>query len=77
MMIRHSRQALEAFVEARAAKLPPDARAALVDMVGAIRGHALTCAFESLGRKKWMMHAYWRVVAVYAGHLARIVRRVR
>jgi len=43
-------------------------------MLSALREFALQNAEESRRRHKWMMHAYWRTVAVYSGHFLRAVR---
>lgn len=64
---------LPASVKLRA--LPPDARAALADLLGDISSDARTRANESWRKHKGPMAAYWKAVAVYARH-ARLVARM-
>lgn len=75
--IRDNRLVFEASVGKAVVGLSPEARGALVSMLAAIRTLALCNAAESLRQNKWMMHAYWRVVGVYAGHLRRLSLRGR
>lgn len=69
-----ARMRFEASVQRRAAALSPEARIALAGMLDDLATLALTNAEESLRRSKWMMHAYWRVVTVYARHFRRLTR---
>lgn len=73
--IRGNRSAFEAAVLERAEQLAPQARLALADMLEALRTEALRNAAASHRKAKWMQFAYWRVVAVYAGHFRRLTRR--
>ena len=58
----------------RFAELPPGARQALADALTDLRRDARKRAELQWRRNKAPMAFYWRVVAVYAGHLARAVR---
>ena len=60
---------------ARALSLPVEQRAVLCDLLSDLRQEARARAAASLSRNKHMGYAYWAVVAVYAGHLARALRR--
>lgn len=55
-------------------QLPPDARAALRALLLAIRADAQARAEQSWRKHKAPMAAYWKAVAVYAGHISRIAR---
>lgn len=61
----------------RVVSLPPEARAALRDLLLAIRADAQVRAAECWRRHKAPMACYWKAVAVYAGHAARICREVK
>lgn len=74
--IRDNRLIFEEAITKAVVGLPAEARQALITMLAAVRAQALANAAESLRRAKWMQHAYWRIVAVYAGHLRRLARRV-
>ena len=58
----------------RFANLPPDAREALAGALVDLRRDARKRAELQWRRNKAPMAFYWRVVAVYAGHLARTLR---
>ena len=58
----------------RFAELPPEARQALAGALADLRRDARRRAELQWRRNKAPMAFYWRVVAVYAGHLARAVR---
>lgn len=74
--IAHTRAAFNAEVRAAACSMDREQRAGLVRMLRSLRVSALAFAEESGRRRKWMMLAYWRVVAVYAGHFARIAHAI-
>lgn len=57
----------------RFAGLPPDARAALRAALMDLRADALARAQVQWARHKAPMALYWKVVGVYAGHLARSI----
>lgn len=75
--IGQTRRLFEYEVRAAASDLDAAQRVALVRMLRGLRAIALSNAEESRRRNKWMMLAYWRVVAVYAGHFARLTKSVR
>lgn len=54
--------------------LPPDARDALVDLLTDLRRDAADQAQKCWKRHKPPMAAYWKAVAVYAGHIARAAK---
>ena len=58
----------------RFANLPPGAREVLADALVDLRRDARKRAELQWRRNKAPMAFYWRVVAVYAGHLARALR---
>ena len=58
----------------RFSSLPAPAREALHDALQDLREEALTRAQVSWARHKAPMAYYWKVVAVYAGHLAKTLR---
>ena len=60
----------------RVASLPPEARAALRALLLDIRADAQVRAAECWRKHKAPMACYWKAVAVYAGHAARITRDV-
>lgn len=72
--VARERRAFEERVVAAAARLPKDSLVALVDMLVALSDFAERQATDSGRHKKWMMLAYWKVVAVYARHFRRLVR---
>ncbi len=55
-------------------QLDPDVRATLRTILIDLAGDARCRAEESWRRHKAPMAAYWKAVAVYAGHLARVLR---
>jgi hypothetical protein len=55
----------------RFAELPSDSRMALRDALLALRADALARAQHQWKAHKAPMALYWKVVGVYAGHLAR------
>jgi hypothetical protein len=61
-------------VREAAASVPPDARAALHRILTALRADAQAKAAESWRRHKAPMALYWKCVAVYAGHIAKLFR---
>ena len=61
----------------RFANLPPDAREALAGALTDLRRDARKRAELQWRRNKAPMAFYWRVVAVYAGHLAHALRTDR
>ncbi|SMF70623.1 hypothetical protein [Allosphingosinicella indica] len=58
----------------RLAMLSPLARAELRGVVIDIRADALTRAEQCWRKHKAPMAAYWKAVAVYSGHIARILK---
>ena len=56
-------------------KLPLDSREALRDALLSLRTDALRRAELQWKRHKAPMALYWKVVGVYAGHLARAIPR--
>ena len=58
----------------RFAALPADSRAALVSALSELRAEARQRADVSWRRHKGPMALYWKVIAVYAGHLVRTIR---
>lgn len=59
---------------AKIAALPPEARAALRDLLREISADARARADKSWRTHKAPMACYWKAVAVYAGHASRIAR---
>lgn len=55
-------------------ELEPECRAALAGVLLELRAEAQAKADESWRRHKAPMAAYWKAVAVYAGHIARATR---
>lgn len=72
-MIRNADRTLKARWRARFARLPPDAREALREALTDLRREALRNAEYCWRRHKAPMALYWKVVGVYAGHLARAI----
>ena len=60
---------------ARLRSLPVEARTALAEVLREIAADARARADESWRKHKAPMAAYWKAVAVYAGHIARVVSR--
>lgn len=54
--------------------LPPESKHALRVVLLDIRAHARQKAEQSWRANKAPMAAYWKVVSVWAGHIARTVR---
>lgn len=73
-MIRRADQELKAAWQARFAALPAPARHALRDCLLALREDALARAEYCWRKHKAPMALYWKIVGVYAGHLARALR---
>lgn len=73
--IREAHRLFEYEVVEAARELDEAQRKAFVRMLRGLRATAITKGYESQRKNKWMMLAYWRVVAVYAGHFARLVKR--
>ena len=71
----HSHQAkFRAELRSACRDLSPESRQAVSLMLAALRNLADEAAAESGRKAKWMMFAYWKVVAVYAKHFAAAVR---
>ena len=73
-MIRRADKQLKARWAARFEALPPEARQALRAALLDLRKDALARAQVQWARHKAPMALYWKVVGVYAGHLARALR---
>lgn len=54
--------------------IPPDSRLALRKVLLALRADAQAKAAKSWKTHKAPMALYWKCVAVYAGHIARLLR---
>jgi len=74
MSIREAHRLFEYEVREAAKPLDADQRQALMRMLRGLRATAIAKGVESQRKNKWMMLAYWRVVGVYAGHFARLVK---
>lgn len=61
---------------ARASDMPPEARAWLLVFLQDVRRDAQQRATKSWQQHKAPQALYWKVVAVYAGHMARVLRAV-
>ena len=72
-MIRKGDKALKALWRERFAALPAPARQALRACLLDLRADALARAQHQWARHKAPMAVYWKVVGVYAGHLARAI----
>lgn len=72
-MIHEADKALKQKWRARFASLSVDARRELREALMDLRADALSRAQEQWRRHKAPMALYWKVVGVYAGHLARAV----
>ena len=72
-MIRKADRDLKTTWRARFAALPPPARRALKAALMDLRADALRRAELQWRRHKAPMALYWKVVGVYAGHLARSI----
>ncbi len=59
---------------ARIQTLPPDARAALRDMLMDLRKESAAKAQSEWKRNKGMTAAYWKAVSIYAWHTAKLCR---
>lgn len=70
-MIREGDLALKAKWRDRFASLPPDSRNALRNALLDLRTDALSRAQLQWKRHKAPMALYWKVVGVYAGHIAK------
>ena len=73
-MIRKADKQLKAVWKWRFSKLPPEAREVLRLCLMDLREDALERAKLQWRRHKAPMALYWKVVGVYAGHLARALR---
>jgi hypothetical protein len=73
--IRDAHRLFEYEVTEAARELDAVQRRALVRMLHGLRTTSVAKAQESYRKNKWMNFAYWRVVAVYAGHFARLIQR--
>ena len=56
------------------ASIPLDSKEALRKVLMALRADAQAKAAKSWAQHKAPMALYWKVVAVYAGHIARLLR---
>lgn len=74
-MIREHDRALKARWRERFGALSPESRAALADALSDLRADARARSDHSWRANKPATAFYWRVVSIYAGHLARAVRR--
>ena len=72
-MIHNADRQLKALWQARFASLPAPAREALRTALLDLRSDALARAEAQWRRHKAPMALYWKVVGVYAGHLARAI----
>jgi hypothetical protein len=72
-MIHAGDAALKLEWKARFDLLPCDSREALRDALMSLRADALKRADYSWRKHKAPMALYWKVVGVYAGHLARAI----
>ena len=72
-MIRNADRQLKSLWQTRFASLPAPARKALRAALLDLRSDALTRAETQWRRHKAPMALYWKVVGVYAGHLARAI----
>ncbi len=70
-LIHNADKQLKAQWADRFALLPNEAKSALRDALLALRADALSRAQFQWKRHKAPMALYWKVVGVYAGHLAR------
>lgn len=61
---------------ARAGEMPPEARDWLILFLQELRVHARQKAKESLRKAKPPLYLYWSVQAVWAFHLAKVLRAV-
>ena len=73
-MIRSADKLLKDRWRGRFEALPPPAREALREALLDLRADALARAQVQWARHKAPMALYWKVVGVYAGHLARALR---
>ena len=73
-MLRRADQLLKHRWARRFQELPPPARDALRTALLDLRADAAYLAELQWRRRKGPMALYWRVVSVYAGHLARALR---
>lgn len=73
-MIHEADRTLREAWSERFAALPAPAREALRLALVDLRSDALARAEHCWGRHKAPMALYWKVVGVYAGHLARALR---
>lgn len=58
----------------RLAELPPEAQAALKDLLTEIRNDCRTRADEAWRRHKAPMACYWKAAGVYANHTSRLLK---
>lgn len=70
-MIREADKTLKKKWYARFSALPPEARSALRGALKDLHSDALARANHCWAKHKAPMALYWKVVGVYAGHLAR------
>lgn len=72
-MIREADAALKTRWRSRFNNLSAEARTALRDALLELRKDALEMANHQWRRHKGPMALYWKVVGVYAGHIARVL----
>lgn len=58
-------------------KLPNDSRNALAQALREFRAYAIEQAEVSQKKGKYMMYAYWRVLAVYARHITKFINKAK
>lgn len=73
-MIHNTDKQLKENWKGRFNTLPPDARQALRDSLMDLRADALTRSQHCWKKHKAPMALYWKVVGVYAGHLAKAIK---
>lgn len=73
-MIHEADKTLKATWHRRFKALPPESRLALRDALLALRADAAARAQHCWKKHKAPMALYWKVVAVYSGHLARSLK---
>lgn len=56
------------------AAMPPEARRWLLQFLQEVRNEARDRAAESLRRHKAPLYLYWKVIQVWSGHMAKVLR---
>lgn len=72
-MIRRADRELKAAWRERFAALPQGARIALRDALLELRADAAKRGAYAWDKNKYQVAAYWKVLSVYSGHLARAI----